>query len=60
MKIMSRIADKVTIASVIERFIRSFLTIDKIVELKKQNKDTTELEKELDEMIYILYELTTE
>lgn len=34
--------------------------VEKIIELKKQNKDTTELENEIDEMVYDLYELTEE
>jgi len=34
--------------------------VDKIMKLKKQNMDTTDLENEIDEMVYDLYELTEE
>lgn len=34
--------------------------VDRIIELKKLNKDTQELEKQIDEMVYDLYELTEE
>ncbi len=32
--------------------------VDKILELKKQNKDTTSLENQIDILVYKLYELT--
>ncbi|BBE30107.1 hypothetical protein OSSY52_02480 [Tepiditoga spiralis] len=34
--------------------------VNQIIELKKQKKDTTELENKIDEMVYDLYELTEE
>lgn len=34
--------------------------VRKIIELKKQNQDTTELEKEIDQLVYKLYGLTNE
>ena len=34
--------------------------VDKIIELKKLNKDTKDLEEKIDEMVYELYELTEE
>jgi len=34
--------------------------VDKILELKKSGGDTSKLEKEIDDMVYKLYNLTTE
>ena len=40
---------------------KPFITlVDKIISAKKKNKDTTDLEKQIDEMVYKLYELTDE
>lgn len=40
-----------------EKYIQ---VVDRIIELKKLDKDTQELEKQIDEMVYDLYELTEE
>ena len=34
--------------------------VDRIIELKKQDKDTEELERRVDQMVYKLYDLTDE
>ena len=34
--------------------------VDQIMELKKQGKDTSDLEAQIDQMVYDLYELTEE
>ncbi|WP_349764215.1 TaqI-like C-terminal specificity domain-containing protein [Fusobacterium sp. SYSU M8D902] len=34
--------------------------VDRVIELKKLNKDTQDLENQIDEMVYDLYELTEE
>ena len=34
--------------------------VDKIIEIKKKDSDTTKLESKIDEMVYKLYELTEE
>lgn len=34
--------------------------VDRIIEMKETNKDTTDLENQIDEMVYDLYELTEE
>jgi hypothetical protein len=36
------------------------LLVDKILETKQQGHDTTDYEREIDEMVYKLYELTEE
>lgn len=40
-----------------EKYIQA---VDRIIELKKLDKDTQELERQIDEMVYDLYELTEE
>ncbi|RXZ28572.1 type II restriction endonuclease [Fusobacterium necrophorum] len=44
----------------IEEENRLIQNVDKIIELKKLGKDTQELENQIDEMVYDLYELTEE
>jgi hypothetical protein len=34
--------------------------VDQIMELKKEGKDTSDLEAQIDQMVYDLYELTEE
>ena len=50
---------KVPIPSISNSFKKQIeKLVDKILSLKKQNHDTTSLEKEIDVLVYHLYELT--
>ncbi len=52
-------AKELPIAIASEKQQRPFITlVEKILSLKKQNQDTTSIEKEIDVLIYKLYELT--
>ena len=51
--------DKLTIISLTKKEERDIeIIVDEIIELKKLNKDTQDLEEKIDEMVYDLYGLT--
>ena len=53
--------EKIPIPQLNEKQQKPFISIvDKILALKKQGKDTTELEAQIDKMVYELYDLTPE
>lgn len=53
--------DKLPIISLTKKEERNIeIIVDEIIELKKLNKDTQDLEEKIDEMVYELYGLTEE
>ena len=51
--------DKLPIISLTKKEERNIeIIVDEIIELKKLNKDTQDLEEKIDEMVYDLYGLT--
>ncbi len=53
--------EKIPIPGISEEKRAPFITlVDQILDLKKSGGDTTGLERQIDEMVYELYELTPE
>ncbi|OFX18439.1 MAG: hypothetical protein A2033_17550 [Bacteroidetes bacterium GWA2_31_9] len=53
--------EQVPVKQISEKEQKPFIAIvDQILEAKKQNKDSSELEKQIDTMVYMIYDLTDE